>query len=144
MDADKFLSSRSVWNRNDRTVILFGDVWFSEDAIRNIMKHDEESWTIFCRFGKSELTGCPYGEIYGFSFELNSRDFAEEHMKKVGTLNKQGKLWRSSGWEIYRSMSGAKDLTVHKKYSNYVLIDDWTEDFDFPRDYEKWMRNRAL
>ena len=32
--ADKFLSSKELWNKNGRTVVLYGDVYFTENATK--------------------------------------------------------------------------------------------------------------
>jgi choline kinase len=67
-DADKFLSSEILWNTNGRTITLFGDVFFSEEAITKIISCNRETWTVFGRQFGSIFTGTKYGEIFAHSF----------------------------------------------------------------------------
>ena len=34
------------------------------------------------------------------------------------------------------------DPRAHRDYGMRVEVDDWTEDFDYPRDYDLWRENR--
>jgi hypothetical protein len=67
-DADKFLNSAHLWNPSGRTIILYGDVYFSDDAMHRIMNYDVRQWTLFARFGASKLTCKKYGECVAQSF----------------------------------------------------------------------------
>ena len=44
-----------------------------------------------------------------------------------------GKLKRGGGWEFYERMHGVTG-------DHFVTIDDFTDEFDFPEDYERWMK----
>lgn len=52
--------------------------------------------------------------------------------------------WKMDGWEHYRAMTGQENLNKHTVTTNFVEIDDWTEDFDFPKDLEEWLKNRKI
>jgi NDP-sugar pyrophosphorylase family protein len=43
-DCDKFLSSRSEWKTDGRTVILHGDVYLAEDAADSIVGYERREW----------------------------------------------------------------------------------------------------
>src|SRR3972149_2869907 len=53
-EVDKLLATKKYWK--DRTIILFGDVYFTEDAIKKILENQEHSLVFFERKGPSVLT----------------------------------------------------------------------------------------
>src|SRR5690606_13709540 len=63
-DADKFLSSKDIWNKNGRTIVLYGDCYFSDEAIDKIATEEKEEWLLFCRPGRSKITGTQWGECF--------------------------------------------------------------------------------
>jgi len=136
--ADKFLSSASLWNQNGRTVVLYGDVWFSKEAVDTIVDFREKEWQLFGRFGPSEVTGTPWGECFAQSFHT---EHIEEHYAKLREMAKmEGK---TGGWVHYRMMQGMEPL-AHRRGPRFTEIDDWTDDFDFPEDYDRWGERRGF
>ena len=49
---------------DERTNLVFGDVWFSDDAIDTIIGFDERDWQVFGRPKPSQITGTPWGEYF--------------------------------------------------------------------------------
>ena len=143
-DADKFLSSKALWHTSDRTVVLYGDCYFSEKAMQTIVNSQNKDWTLFCRPTPSEITGTLYGECFAQSFYPEHLEMHEKNLHRIAELYKAGKLHRCGGWEHYRAMAGKEDLELdtHLMSTNFVEINDWTEDFDVPADYDNWTRNR--
>ena len=145
-DADKFLSSQDLWNTNGRTIVLYGDVYFSDQAMNTICNHNKSEWTLFCRPGPSKITGTPWGECFAQSF-IN-RDIYRHRtaLERIARLYKEGILKRCGGWEHYRAMVNRPDeaMRAHAMTTNFVEIDDWTDDFDYPKDLIEWMRRRKI
>lgn len=141
-DADKFLSSRHLWAKDTRTVILYGDVWFSDDAMRQIMstRPYKDGWHAFVRFDPSKITGREWGENFAHAIDPQAHNAYEANLHRLVQLQQAGQLHRSGGWEQYRAMAGAADdeLTKHRNLGHATVIDDWTDDFDFPGDWEMW------
>ena len=139
-EAWKYLSSGGFWNRSGRTVSLLGDVWFSDQAMDRIFNHPGDNWLAFGRSGSSRLTGCPWGELFAHRF----RD-PREHYEKLLTLDRMyrdGSCRRAaSGWAHYQLMEG-RDPGVMSVGPRFVEINDFTEDFDFPHDLERWEDGR--
>jgi choline kinase len=143
LDVDKFLSSKELWNKNGRTIVLFGDVFYTENALEQILQDQNTNWKVFGRFGPSKFSKKQFGELFAQSFW--SKDIArhEEMLYYILSLQKQKIIKRAIGWEHYRAMNGAKDNEVSKHIlypESFVEIHDWTEDFDYPKDYEKFMQ----
>ena len=128
-ELNKFKSSDHLWS-DDRTALIFGDVWFSDDAITNIA-NDTFSLTFFLRQTGSVLTGCKYGEIFAISFSGHEHERIQAKLSRL-----RNKVKKASGWALLRS------LTSDGTEPRCVTIDDWTEDFDFPQDLIRWRDNR--
>ena len=143
---DKFLSSKHLWNPEGRTVVAYGDVWFSDEAVDQIVGFWEHEWRLFARVGASTVTGCAWGECFAQSFWAAHH---AEHLKAlelVRDLEACGEIGRGGGWEHYRAMCGAKTATRlghHADQGRLTPIDDWTDDFDSPTDYDRWISRRA-
>lgn len=136
----KYLSSEQYWNREGVTISLLGDVWFSDDAMERIFNEDAGDWLAFGRSTGSEYTGCPYEEIFAHKFtnvdkhSYSLRLLDELYLAKLCYVH-------ASGWALSQLMSN-EDPNLQSVGINFVEINDFTEDFDFPEDYEKWISNR--
>jgi len=137
-DADKFLSSKELWSKDERTIVFYGDCYFTEKAIDTILNYQPKEWTLFCRPGKSMITGHKWGECFAQSFYPEHLEKHEENLHQIANLWKRGKIKRCGGWEHYRAMVGL-NLTKHRMSTNYIEINDFTEDFDSANDYDLWI-----
>lgn len=137
-DADKYLSSRDLWNLGGRTVVLLGDVFFTESAMRKIFSFKKREWQVFGRYDASQLTGTPWGELFAQSFYPEHIPEHLSNLNYIANLRREGAIDRCSGWEHYRAMAGI-ELTEHKITKRFYEINDWTDDFDFPEDYDRFI-----
>jgi hypothetical protein len=141
-DADKFLSSQHLWSETSPTVVAYGDVFFTDDAVEATVKQAAEpGWTLVSRLNGSQLTGTRWGECFAQVFTPDQIENHRNMLYKVAELRKSGELKRCGGWEHYRLMAGG-DPKRHADYGMRVEVDDWTEDFDYPADYDEWTRRR--
>lgn len=139
-DADKFLSSRELWSPFERTVIFYGDVFFTEDAIKRIVEFNSNDWTLFCRKDGSSITGGRFGECFAISFYPKDRRRNIKALEKIANDWSTGRLKRCGGWEFYREIVGLTINDSHQLTTNYVEINDFTEDFDYPEDYDEFIK----
>jgi len=146
-DADKFLSSEILWNTNGRTITLFGDVFFSEEAITKIISCNRETWTVFGRQFGSFFTGTKYGEIFAHSFFPKDIAKHKECLEILVNAVKSKDAKKGSGWEHYKVMQGVRGRDIRRSKimidDNFIEINDWTEDFDFPEDYDRFIKRWA-
>lgn len=138
---DCFYQTRDIWSHAKRNVILFGDTWYSEDAIAKILDDTERGYRYYCRPGPSQITGTEYGEGFAVSFYPEDIPEYRRTLDELIVMYKEGKIERFLAWEHYRHMEG-QDPNVHAMYTRWVEIDDWTDDFDWPHDYNNWMQRR--
>lgn len=141
-EANKLFSCLDSWNENGRTIILFGDTYFTEGAIDKIMQHDKNGFWVFGRPFDSKTTGKPYGEIYALSFYPEDKERLLFALNRVSKLEERGVIEKANVWAVYRAMLKLPDDIMHEHIvgSNFVNIDDWTEDFDYPHDYDVFMQ----
>jgi choline kinase len=138
-EAYKYLSSRDVWNRAGGTVVLLGDVWFSEAAIAKVFRETDEEWTAFGRSGPSGFTGCRWGELFAQRFTSVAEH--EKNLLRLDAMYREGICKRvASGWAHYRLMIGG-DPNIHFVGPRFVEINDFTDDFDYPEDFDAWLSN---
>lgn len=145
--AARYWDSRDVWSLRSRTVILHGDVWFSDEALERILTFDD-GWTCFARLNANRLTHKPTGELFGVSFSPADIGDFERAILRAAQLWQEGVISRCIGFEIWRAMQGLPDAEVrgstpYRNVGRCVEIDDWTDDLDRPHDYERFTRARA-
>ena len=138
-DAKKLLDNSHLWSESSKTIVLWGDCFFSNKAVKRIATHKPSQWAMYGRFGRSSITGCEYGELFAMAFQPNMRHKIEISLHTIAILKKYKIIGRCGGWELYRHLSNATDLERHARYRNFVEINDTTEDFDFPHDYDRWV-----
>ncbi len=142
-EANKMFSSMPYWNQEGRTIILFGDIYFTDEAMDKIMQHDQPGFYIFGRAFGSQFTGKHYGEIYAISFYPENKKQLLFALERVSKLENRGVIEKANVWATYRAMLKLPDdlMNEHIVGSRFVNIDDWTEDFDYPHDYDNFMTN---
>lgn len=121
-------------------MILLGDVWFSKSAMAAILDVERPGWTAFGRPEESMYTQKPYGELFAQVFRSSGEH--GRNLEKLYHLYRSGACTRSaSGWAHYRLMIGMSPdgFGVGKRF---VVIDDFTDDFDTGTDFEIWTRAR--
>lgn len=136
-DASKFLSSQNLWLRDGRTVLVFGDVYFTSEAVKTIMK-DKDSFKFFLRTGPSELSGGREKEIFALAFDQTMAIKINQTLLHLVSL---GQMENQAEWVLYQRMIGPSASGLFSN-PHFVEINDWTEDFDSPEDLEIWEQHR--
>lgn len=140
--ADKLSSSRHLWSKTGRTVILWGDCFFTEVAMDRILSHDGD-WCMFARLGPSKFTGKDHKEPFGFSLAPEHHDVLDLGINTCIDQARAGTLTAWSGsWQMYRAALGYGDVRwpdlPTTALDNVTVIDDWTDDFDVEDDWRNW------
>lgn len=146
-EANKIFSSRKLWSSDGRTIILFGDTYFTNEALEKIMGHKEPGFWVFGRPFESSITGKPYGEIFAFTFYPESIPDIEFCLDRVTSLEKRMVIRKANVWSLYRAMLKIPDdlMDLHiVSEKGFVNINDWTEDFDYPVDYDRYIERRMV
>jgi hypothetical protein len=140
-DASKFLDSTDLWDKAGRTLIIYGDVYFTEKAMHTIVSYPLKDWRLFCRPGRSKHTGTRWGECFAISFYTKDHEKALRELHRIARLKNIGHIDRCGGWEWVRAMHGLPDERIRKPHlvtcPLYFTIDDMTDDIDYPEDYDR-------
>lgn len=136
LDFGKIYSSNHLWS-DERTIIVFGDVYFTDDAVQKIMSNQDE-FKFFMRKGPSRFTGKGHKEIFAFVFSSNMNEKIRAYIHEL-VAKKQG---GAGAWRLYLHMNNITHQRDYFKGDGYIEIDDWTDDFDYPEDLLKWERMR--
>ena len=136
-DASKFLSAKDLWLRDGRTILVFGDVYFTSEAVKTIMKN-KDSFKFFLRQEANEETGAKDKEIFALSFD---QTMTEKIAQSVLYLVSTAQMSQQAEWALYRYTIGT---TANGLFNNpyFAEINDWTEGFDSPKDLEIWEEHR--
>lgn len=117
---------------------IFGDVYFSEEAIRTIVQTETDSIEFFA-------SAPPFDDKYmktwaePFAFKANDPKLFFEKIEECHRYDLEGKFHREAvSWELWQVIKGTKlDEIV---YTNYTVINDYTCDIDDEveaRDFER-------
>jgi hypothetical protein len=136
-DMAKFMSSQTIWS-DDRTVLVFGDVYFTDEAVETIMS-DTQQWRFYLRKEASEITGKPWREIFGISFDASFNKDMNTAILRVVSKNT---AFSAGGWHLLMELLRTEDRDKLFTTDDHINIDDWTEDFDFPKDLDTWEEKR--
>ncbi len=133
------VSSRDFWSGTQRTTVVFGDVYFTDAAMDRICNMSSPQCTFIGRSRRSRITGCPYQELFGLSLVPESHRRVSQSIERVKQALADGEIRICPGWSIYRHLQGLH-LRDKRCPANFLNIDDFTEDFDVPEDYERWIQ----
>ena len=117
---------------------IFGDVFFSPQAIKTIVNTKTDSVEFFA-------SAPPFSKDYfkewaePFAFKVVATDFFRMCINKTIELADQGRFNREPiAWELWQVIK----LTAlnHIDYTNYVAINDYTTDFDSEEEFREFKR----
>jgi len=150
----KVKSNFELWNKNGRTILLWGDVLFTVAAMKRIINKKGNDIIFFGRQTKSFFTKCDHGEFFGISFLPIHHATMKNATNRLQYFTDEMKIKIAGGWGMYDIISGLEYLfdtgtVIRGKalYSNFIQIIDYTDDIDYPKDYENYVRlfaNRTL
>jgi hypothetical protein len=139
---DEFVSTRDLWAPEGRTLILYGDVWFTEHALGAVL-HPWPGPRFFGRQHGSVLTGSPWGEAFAASWDASDAGLLDCLLVEVRAAQDCGQADASAGWSLLRALQGTP-LQHHVVVGPWwVEIDDATDDIDTPADYERHPATRS-
>lgn len=124
---------------NEPTCYLFGDVFYSEEAIKTIINNDNHDILFFCTYNNSDPR---YIKHHDEPLALKVYDFdkLKYHINKlIDMWNKDETVRRPIVWELYRSINGL-NVNEHVLTKNYIAINDYSCDIDDKEDIDKLNR----
>ena len=108
----------------DDICFLYGDTFYSEDAIHAITEIEAEDILFFGNQRSIVAIKVQDGELFRM------------HVSKVRKLFLEGKIEKCIGWQVYQSFMNLP-FDEKKIQNKYILLKDGTEDFNSPEDYNR-------
>lgn len=143
------LSTEPLWS--DRTVLLLGDVFFSEECMDRIFSDD--GLKVYGRINSSEITG-GWAEVFAMSWDAGQdgvvRDALIASIEHAENVKRDGRNPMGSSkpglpWQPYRLLDGLDiDKDAVGTRGVWAEIDDWTDDFDTLERYCEWKYRRSV
>lgn len=116
------------------TCFIFGDVYFSPAAIEKIVETETDDIAFFA-------SAPPFAQNYPklwaepFAFKVVNLQHFAESVLKIKELQASGAFHRDPiAWELWQVIKGTPLNNII--YTNYVAINDYTCDIDYPADVE--------
>lgn len=108
----------------DDVCFLYGDTFYSESVIQKIADTPAEKLLFFGNERSIVAIKVADGALF------------RQHVDRVRTLFLAGKIEKCIGWQVYQSFEGLPfgEKTIA---ADYILIQDGTEDFNSPADYNR-------
>lgn len=136
-EIDRFCSCYPIWAKE--TIFIYGDVFYTEEAIKTIIEKDTKDFEFFGRYGQRKEYTKNNGEIFAIKVKdienfKNSCFFIRE-----GLID--GTIKRGIGWDVYRHLLGIP-FDKHTLKGHFTKFKDETEDFDFPEDYTNFIKKK--
>jgi hypothetical protein len=124
--------------KGEGTVLyLYGDVYYTEEAMNSILN---ENYEFFGRRGKSKLGSKNHSEMFAVKAD-NTK--VKLHVNKLKELFDAGVIKRCIGWDLFKSFYNlplSPEKVPSDGFKHLFIINDLTDDFDNPNDYERWKK----
>ena len=123
---------------DEPTCYIFGDVLFSRNAIKTIVETDTDDIEFFASAPPFDKR-YPKEHAEPFAFKAQNIKHFLQCVKETDLLYRSGKIKRCIAWELWQVIKHTKLNKID--YTNYVAINDFTCDIDYPKDAElkKWL-----
>lgn len=108
----------------DDVCFLYGDTYYSEEAAETIIKTVADDILFFGNQRSIVAVKVADGELF------------RSHVDRVRQLFIEGKIEKCIGWQVYQSFIGLP-FGEKKIESKYIILEDSTEDFNSPEDYNR-------
>lgn len=117
------------------TTYLFGDVYFTEDAIKTIVNYKTDRNVLFGTSDAKNEQHENWGEP--FAYIVNDTETFFKGVNDVKKLHDKGKIKRHPiVWELYRYLHDL-DINIQTITTDYECIDDGTMDVDTLEELEE-------
>ena len=108
----------------DRTCFLYGDTFYTEDALREILEQENED-VLF--FGNTKSI---------VAVNVSDSKVFEHHVANVRNLFLEGKIQRCVGWQVYQSITEQNFEHKAEIGEKFIVLDNKTTDINTPEEYE--------
>lgn len=124
---------------NEPICFLFGDVYYSENAIKTIIKTPTKTTLFFCSYDNKDKKYIKHHDE-PLAYKVQDYKLFKKHIEIVKELKDKGECCREPiVWELYRSING-QNINIHEMTKNYIAINDESCDIDTIEDIKSLNR----
>jgi hypothetical protein len=121
--------------------MLLGDVYFSDAAVAAVLDACNNLVNGIQFIGRRSASthhtkGC--GEIFSIVYGATYEPIITSACETIIQRQKRGEAKHARGWELYKLL-----IDKNKMEKNWTNVDDETEDFDRPCEYDAWREAHA-
>jgi hypothetical protein len=143
-DINGIVNARRHWSPTERTTVLLGDVWFTDEAVQKIVT-PRADWCLYGRPGWSTITGKKSDEQFAIGFMPDEQDRIIIAAQAGGRLVRARRIRWTRFPQHFHLMHGLTDpkridRAPDISLGNFVVIDDQTDDLDKPEDYDRLLQ----
>lgn len=119
---------------NEKIMFLFGDVYYSEEAIKTIVNSKEDD-LFFCTYQNKDNRYIKHHDE-PLAYKVIDYESFKEGIEAVKKMYDDGLTCRHPiVWELYRYLNGI-NVNTHELRDNYVIINDESCDIDSVKDIQ--------
>jgi hypothetical protein len=149
-EIDRIYGSRHVMVSGGCNTFFFGDVYYTEEAVRTILQ-DKSDLKFFGRLEKNPRTGKDMPECFGVRTYGRSIIRYVEEIRRM-YLSSPKLIRRCVVLDLYKLMLHMMDGKKPEEFDGlpfffytprseyFVEINDWTDDFDIPEQYDMFIK----
>lgn len=131
-----WLSAFPIELLNEPICFVWGDVYFSEQAIKTIVETQTDSTLFFCTY-QNKSTDYIKQHDEPLAYKVIDYELFKKHIDIVKKMYDDKLTVRHPiVWELYRSINN-QDINTHVMTKNYIAINDISCDIDSVEDIEK-------
>ena len=121
---------------NQPVCFLFGDVYYSDDAMKKIIETTTNSTLFFCSYKNKSKEYIKHHDE-PLAYKVVDYQLFKKHINKVKKMKDDGLCVREPiSWELYRSINNLP-INEHQMSNNYIAINDISCDIDGIEDIKK-------
>lgn len=114
---------------NEPMCFIWGDVYFSENAIKTIVENETNTALFFCVF-ENHTTKYIKKWDEPLAYKVQDMEMFKRGIEETKRLYDEKVTWRNPiVWELYRVLHG-QNVNVHQMTTDYIAINDETTDID--------------
>lgn len=142
LDIAKVASTVPYWSHDDVTLILLGDVYWTEEGAETVKKYvDKRQWFMYGRLTRSNVKKHhPSNENFAMSFWPEDHKTILKAMNHSVDLVDRGEIRWNKMSQLYRILCGKDGAQAdysrmpQQNLGNFIAIDDYTDDVDWRDD----------
>lgn len=121
---------------NEPVCFIWGDVYFSENAIKTIVETPTDSTLFFCTYNNKNPKYIKQHDE-PLAYKVVDYNLFKEKINEVKRLKDEGVCCREPiVWELYRVINGIY-INEHRMTNNYIAINDESCDIDSVDDLQR-------